>query len=381
MRNFFMFTLMSILTIFFGCHDRHHHNTANKNNKSNIYNVQGKYVAKKGKVRISWRLYKKNRCDSIDIFRNNRRIGTVPGNTKRYTDNNPPKGQNFYSVKGNPKGDWLPAPSIAIVVWEPERIDNFCCETNYSDGNILLTWTNGQEYDTITIICNGKIITIDGGLDTYLYSNNKCGAFTFEIKSTFGIHTTMSTFCETIIPELNSISSLACSVDHDTGNILINWESIENYDEINIKCGNYIIDTIDGSQTSYVYINEIYGIFDFQLLCNLGFRTVMSNIVTESVGKLVWDEDTSGLATGYYVYIWKSNEQQPENNPDNAACEIPFMNSITLMELFEMGAMPISSEIIDLKIALTAHDEEGNFSEFSNIVYCPWVTLLSDEVE
>ena len=371
---------ISILFLFTGCKDSNHGPPAQ--DTPNVYNVTGKYIPEENVVNIQWQLREQNGCDSIDILRNNSIIGTVDGNAQSFVDRNPPKGKNFYKASENPKGNWLPAPSIAIVVWEPERISNFTCSLNNNTGDILLSWTNGQEYDSIIIVCGDNIVTIDGSLTSYLYENDKYGNFVFEIKSTFGVHETMSAFCEIEIPPIQPINLFVSKVDHDTGDIILNWENGGEYEAIDIMCGNNITDTIDGNSTSYIYVNELYGVFDFKLLCRNGFQMTSSEIIRESVGRLVWDEDCSGLVTGYHVYIWDANEEQPTNDPVNAVCSINLMNTITLLELFDMTAMSeTNGEVVKLKIALTSHDDNGNFSEFSNVVDCSWITLLSNEVK
>jgi len=375
----YFITIIVTLFTFFGCHNDNHDTPSNS---PNVYNVSGKYIAKEKSVKVQWKLFEENKCESIDVLRNNKIIATVDGNAKQFVDVNPPNGTNFYNVSENPKGDWLQPPSIAIVVWEPERISDFSCNVDNTSGNILLEWTNGQEYDNIIIICGSDTITLDGNATSYTYENNVSGKLLFEIKSTFGVHETMSTFCETDIPQIHPVELLVTEVDHDTGDITLNWENGSAYDKIEIKCGKSIIDTIDGSDTSYLYVNEIYGIFDFQLFCYSGFQMCTSEIIEESVGRLVWDEDISGVVTGYHVYIWNANDEQPTNDPENAVCSIGVMNTITLLELFNMGAMPVTGEeTVDLKIALTSHDDNGNFSAFSNIVDCTWTTLLSNEVK
>ena len=176
---------------------------------------------------------------------------------------------------------------------------------------------------------------------------------------------------------IQPLKSVQCNVDRTNGHILMSWENGEKrYEKVNIEVGEQERIEVDGRTTSYEYENNIYGLFEFELYGSIYELKSPSKSCSVDVGRLVWDADTSGKVTGYHIYVWGDNEEQPNKN--DMIYSIGVTNNITLRELYDARALPLSRETTQLKVALSAHDNKGNISDLSNVVSFPWTTMLKE---
>ncbi len=330
-------------------------------------------------VFVSWR--NAESYSEIRVDRDGERIVVLGGAAETFTESLDATGDYTYEISAvDDEGTVTDTVSCSVEVREIATVSNLQGTFITAENRVELGWDlpAGVTYDTIRVIRNDVFLEAVAGAVTLYYDDAlAAGVYSYEIRGVIDGKVSAPAMDSVLVSEFGQITGLDCDVDTQTGSIDLSWQNGESYDSIDVFCGGELVATLDGDQTSYEHNNEIYGIFSFELQATLGVRQTETVSCESSVGRLAWDADTSGLVAGYYVYVWDASESTPENTATDAQCSIDVGTSVTLVELFSLGVLPDTALQTDLKIALASFDSQGNISELSNIVDCPWYVLSS----
>ncbi|MGB1397223.1 MAG: hypothetical protein ACPG7R_05225, partial [Planctomycetota bacterium] len=188
-------------------------------------------------VQLSWDLPAAG--SSVSIFRDGALIDTLGGSATSYTDT-PGSGVYTYSVVNNSADGTSPATSCDIVV--PVPLSGLGC-TTIGDGNIL-TWTNGETYDSIAVYRNGeKIGAANGGTESFTDFPLDAGTYDYDLIASIGTSETAPVSCSVTIlpPPIN----LACTFYGAPINL--NWVNTANYTTIHIERNGVLLASISGN--------------------------------------------------------------------------------------------------------------------------------------
>ncbi len=139
---------------------------------------------------------------SIIVRRENTVIATLSGSATSYTDANAAYGFTTYSVQAEQGA--IPAAQIPCQInIVPQSQGNFSCsQPDPESSQVLLTWTNGMDYDSITLIRNGvEIASLPGTTTSYSDNGAALSSHIYTMTATVGGVSTAGLECAiTVLP-------------------------------------------------------------------------------------------------------------------------------------------------------------------------------------
>ena len=249
-------------------------------------------------VQLSWDLPAAG--SSVSIFRDGALIDTLGGSATSYTDT-PGSGVYTYSVVNNSADGTSPATSCDIVV--PVPLSGLGC-TTIGDGNIL-TWTNGETYDSIAVFRNGeKIGAANGGTESFTDFPLDAGTYDYDLIASIGSSETAPVSCSVTIlpPPIN----LACTFYGAPINL--SWVNTANYTTIHIERNGVLLASISGNATQYQDIVPVEGDYSYVIYGEHADGVTTSTTCSGYVKRFLRGDANSDtncdIADGIWVLNW-----------------------------------------------------------------------------
>ncbi len=188
---------------------------------------------------------------SITIRRDGVTIATLLGTLTSFVDTDVPVGDYVYEVVSNVGAASASPVSCDVHVLGP--IADLDCTADA--GTVTLTWTNGDEYETIEIRRNRLVIaTLGGDATSYDDENVSPGHYRYEVVGLFGDDTSPAVHCEVDVPA--PPFGLTCTLLGGT-DVRLDWENDQLGDSIEISReslgggGRMVLASIPGSSSTY----------------------------------------------------------------------------------------------------------------------------------
>jgi len=130
--------------------------------------VDGLQCSQSGKgVSLTWTLTEA--YDGLLVSRNGQPLDVLPGTAVSLSDE-PDPGPTVYSIVAfQADSNSVPATcSILVQVPRPPPVHGYTCGFSQVNGTVLLGWTNGAAYDSITLYRNGQVLAeLEGSASYY----------------------------------------------------------------------------------------------------------------------------------------------------------------------------------------------------------------------
>ncbi len=140
-------------------------------------------------------------------------------------------------------------------------------------GSVLLSWTNGEIYQAVTIARDGlPVATVAGFVEGYTDVVGP-GEYEYSITASIGTGETLPLSCA--IEVLEPISSLSCN--STGGAVALDWTSGEAYDSIEVYRNGLLLATLSGLASSFDDFGLSAGFYNYQVR---GVRTGSSVTLT-----------------------------------------------------------------------------------------------------
>lgn len=249
-------------------------------------------------VQMTWDLPASG--SSVSIFRDGALIDTLGGSATSYTDT-PGAGVYTYSVVNNSADGTSPATSCDIVV--PVPLSGLGC-TTIGDGNIL-TWTNGETYDSIAVFRNGeKIGAANGGTEAFTDFPLEAGTYNYDLIASIGSSETAPVSCSvTILPPPINLSCTFYGAP-----INLSWVNTANYTTIHIERNGVLLASISGNATQYQDIVATEGDYSYVIYGEHADGVTTSTTCSGNVKRFLRGDangDTNcDIADGIWVLNW-----------------------------------------------------------------------------
>ncbi len=162
-----------------------------------VRNLTGAFDTHANQVSLAWTPPAGTGYDGVLVYRNNVNIAQLAGTAVAYTDASPAAATYQYQVRGTLEGQVSGAASCTVQVAALGQIRSLAWSVDTGNGDVILSWQNGQAYDQITVVCGGEVIaTLDGSTTQYRYSHVPFGVYEFSVQAAYGPRETQNVSCE-----------------------------------------------------------------------------------------------------------------------------------------------------------------------------------------
>ena len=169
---------------------------------------------------------------------------------------------------GFPSSPWLSLSQNGITEKDlltlpptPPVTDLTCTEVA---GEIVLSWTNSAMYDAIDVFREGVLLATLAGTEVTLTDMAPfSGVTSYTVVARLGISASLPAACQGIVAPA-AVDNLVCNPVG--GDAQLNWNNPELYDSIRIERDGSLIDTLPGSETSYVDLAPAGGVRNYAVI-------------------------------------------------------------------------------------------------------------------
>ena len=234
-------------------------------------------------VSLSWTL--PTAGTTVEVSRNGTVIATLGGSATSFDDAGAPVGTHEYCVV-NLIGTGTSAATCcsARVISAPT---GFGCVA--SSGDVVLSWTNTDDYDTLTLMRDGSLLALlPGSTSGYTDPAQPHGSHTYELIADLGDHSTSDTAsCSEEVP--STPQNMACSLSGGS-EVQMAWDLPASGDFISLLRNGAPIGSLSGTATSATD-NPGPGTYEYCLIVNIGNGTGATTCCT-----IVVPQPMSGIA-------------------------------------------------------------------------------------
>ena len=203
----------------------------------------------------------------IELSRNGAVIATLAGDSTSYDDVGAPAGTHEYCIV-NRIGSGTSATTCcsARVLASPTA---FSCAV--VAGEVDITWTNNDIYDTITLNRDGQLLAIlSGGDSSYLDAAAGAGPHSYDMTADAGAASISDTAgCSVDVP--STPTDMTCSALGSTASL--SWTLPTDGTSVEVSRDGIVIATLGGSATSYEDIGASAGTHEYCVVNQIGSGT------------------------------------------------------------------------------------------------------------
>ncbi len=205
--------------------------------------------------------------DIIEVKRNGSVIANIGGGATSYEDVGAPVGTHNYCIT-NKIGSGTSATTCctARVLASPT---GFACAA--VSGEVDITWTNNDTYDTITLNRDGQLLAIlPGGISSYHDDPAGHGLHSYDITADAGALSVSDTVdCTVDVP--STPTDMACSALGST--VSLSWALPTDGTSVEVSRDGAVIATLGGSASSYEDIGASVGTHEYCVVNMIGSGT------------------------------------------------------------------------------------------------------------
>ncbi|MGE4620134.1 MAG: hypothetical protein AAEJ04_10035, partial [Planctomycetota bacterium] len=183
---------------------------------------------------------------TVEIFRDDVSIATVPSTTTSFIDPNLPPGIYTYCTRAGISDNYSTDDcEIAIVPTPPNSI---ACSVDSAVATV--TWSNGEAYDTVILRRDGGTIVefLDGGTTSYVDPNPGPGPHKYTVTGRIQNFVSTDLSCQVTVPY--PPADLACSVSGGIDSVLT-WMNTEPSTSIRVYRDDQEIASLDPDSSGY----------------------------------------------------------------------------------------------------------------------------------
>ncbi|MCA8962104.1 MAG: FG-GAP repeat protein, partial [Planctomycetes bacterium] len=201
--------------------------------------------------------------DTVEVSLDGTLLETLPGGAVGTTIPDLATGVHTICVAGTIGGD-VSSPACCQLLVPVDLTDITCTALG---GNVQISWTNGEIYESITILRDGvAIATVPGFVDAYSDTGAGIGVHTYEVTASLGGGTTAPVSCT--IQVLAPFSDFECVGSGSS--VSLAWTAGELYDSITVFRNGFAIATLAGAATSYEDVGLPPGYYAYQIRGEVG---------------------------------------------------------------------------------------------------------------
>jgi hypothetical protein len=321
--------------------------------------------------------------DSIRITRGGTLVAVLDGSAISVSETLGQAGTFTYGVAGvDPDGVASQEATCVVTTGELAGVEGFSCAFESGQDSVEIEWSlpAGVVYQGMRLTRNGQLVAdLAAGATAYTDVHPPAGTNGYELIGYFGDTTSDSATCSVAVGAPAEIRNFTGRIDAANGDFLLSWQNGAPYDAIVVMCGGEEIATLDGASTSFRFTHEALGVYGFSLYGTRGDQVTDLACWQGTIGRLVWDEDTTGAVVGYNVYVWPAGDPVPDATEPSFT--VASGNAVALSDLLAADALPPCREPASFSLALASLDENGAISELSTPVTFAWQVLCQDSLE
>ena len=194
--------------------------------------------------------------DQIEVLRDGSLIATLAGTEASYLDSSAPGGTSLYQLQPHFAGTTSDASNMCSASRAPEAITGLqAVVVENCQGDVQLSWTNGEAYDSIRVERNGiPLITLPGSLTATSIEVVGHGLHQITLIPSIdfvdGLATNVA--ADTSVEPLVLPTDFAGSVDPDTCQASLTWTNQGTYSALKIMSNGLVLAELAGTSTSAV---------------------------------------------------------------------------------------------------------------------------------